>query len=403
MPRGGSVFAPDLARLAQVNQLASRASGVPIGPQPPGPGPIAVSPAQTSGFANLLALAQASQTPIAAPTFQDRRETGVEVAGDLAQSLAAAYANRRREQRQGEAQAEAVNQVSTAIKAGNPAALTAPDTMAAIAALPADSPVVRLWEQAVAPPPPQDMNKLIVTGPDGKPMVNQQLLDARKELATAGRTNINIGDSPPPITPPPNLEQFTAGQEEDIDILQGTGASGAFAGVVNPLGDILFGQLPRPEADRARNRLRRMRTEGAAVLSTASGLVGRDSNQTRQQFQKLFPEVGSLTQGDLGALNNMIEARQLVADILADVQQQMTPDLWATAGQSKRDNLTSSGVKMASLFGQLDRMIEGARAQALPDWRSFDQSAAREFLNSEASSLLNVQELDELAAIAGLE
>lgn len=39
---------------------------------------------------------------------------------------------------------------------------------------------------------PVDWNQLIVQGPDGKPMVNQMLLDAQLKKAAAGRTQVNV-------------------------------------------------------------------------------------------------------------------------------------------------------------------------------------------------------------------
>lgn len=36
-----------------------------------------------------------------------------------------------------------------------------------------------------------DLNKLIIPGPDGQPVINQQLLDARKEVRAAGKTTVN--------------------------------------------------------------------------------------------------------------------------------------------------------------------------------------------------------------------
>jgi hypothetical protein len=51
-----------------------------------------------------------------------------------------------------------------------------------------------MWQNPEAAPKP-DLNSLIIPGPDGKPMLNTALMDAKKAIAAAGasRSQVNVG------------------------------------------------------------------------------------------------------------------------------------------------------------------------------------------------------------------
>jgi len=54
-------------------------------------------------------------------------------------------------------------------------------------------------KEAYKAAPKPDLNSLIVMGPDGRPMVNRQLLDAKREIARAGATNVSVSNAEKPL------------------------------------------------------------------------------------------------------------------------------------------------------------------------------------------------------------